>query len=325
MLRFPNFAQGRAVERGPLRAVQRSRGPPEPISLVRGNTSGETMKRLALVAVSLVALAAPMKAGAASFFLFDRRDAAPNDRVTVRTGGTPERFTLSHRVKPFQRPIRLYLVRHDVAAQVRSRLDSRLHFVGSIVPDKNGRGLLTFSVPPLDAGAYTIAYWCRACPAHSRGRTFFVQQPDKWIPRYRSQALLRVATTEACPVTLPNGNRPPGQPRNVPWYGSGLLWAGLASTGIYAVSPDSVGDDGSIFNKLLWVTTPPWQKPTISGERLDAPSPPLRVLRVNTGSFSGAANPSHMSPVTFPAAGCWRVRARVADVSLTYVVNVVVW
>jgi hypothetical protein len=62
----------------------------------------------------------------------------------------------------------------------------------------------------------------------------------------------------------------------------------------------------------------------ISGERLDAPSPPLRVLGVNTGSFSGADNPSHMSPVTFPAAGCWRLRARVGDVSLTYVVSVVV-
>jgi hypothetical protein len=282
------------------------------------------MKRLALVAVALVALAPPASASAASFFLFDRPDAAPNDRVTVRTGGTPKDFALSQRVKPFQRPIRLYLVRHDLAAQVHSRLDSRLHFVGSIVPDKNGRGLLTFSVPPLDPSAYTIAYWCRACAAYSRGRTFFVQQPDQWVPRYRSQALLRVATTASCPVTLPNGNRPPGQPRSVSWYGNGLLWAGLSSDGVYSVSPDRVAADGSIGNKLLWVTTPPWRKPAISGERLDAPSPPLRVFGVNTGSFSGADNPSHMSPVSFASAGCWRVRARVGDVSLTYVLSVVV-
>jgi hypothetical protein len=282
------------------------------------------MKRLAFLTAGLVAVAAPANAGAASSFLFDRPNAAPNDRVTVRTAGTPKIFAPSQRVRPFQRAIRLYLARHDVAAQLRSRLDSRLNFVGSIVPDKNGRGLLTFSVPPLDPGAYTIAYWCRACAAHSRGRRFFVQRPDQWIPRYRAQALLRVATTESCPVTLPNGNRPPGQPPAVSWYGNGLLWAGVFSNGVYAVSPERVAADGSIGNKLLWVTTPTWQKPTISGERLDAPSSPLRVFGVNTGSFSGAANPSHMSPVSFPAAGCWRLRARVGDISLTYVVSVVV-
>ena len=36
-------------------------------------------------------------------------------------------------------------------------------------------------------------------------------------------------------------------------------------------------------------------------------APPLKVLGVNTGGFSGAANPSHMSPVSFPSAGCWRL------------------
>jgi hypothetical protein len=282
------------------------------------------MKRLAFVAAVVVALPAPANARAAVFFLFDRPSAAPNDRTTVRTGGTPESFALSQRVKPFQPSIRLYLVRNDSAAQVRSRLDSRLNFVGSIVPDKNGRGLLAFSVAPLDAGAYTIAYWCRACAAVSGGRTFFVQRPAQFAPRYRSQALLSVATTESCPVTLPNGNRPPGQPRNVSWYGNGLLWAGLASDGVYAVSPDRVGADGSIGNKLLWVTTPPWRAPTVSGERLFEPAPRLRVLGANRGSFSGAANPSFMTPVTFPAVGCWRLRARVGDVGLSYVVSVVV-
>jgi len=74
---------------------------------------------------------------------------------------------------------------------------------------------------------------------------------------YRSQALLRIESTASCPVTLPNGNRPPGQPRSVSWYGNGLPWAGLTSDGAYAVSPDRVDADGSIGNKLLWVTTPP--------------------------------------------------------------------
>jgi hypothetical protein len=221
-------------------------------------------------------------------------------------------------VKPFQRPIRLYLVGHDLTAQVHSRLDSRLSFVGSIVPDKNFRGVLTISVPPLDADEYTIAYWCPACAAHSRGRTFFVQEPDQFVPRYRAQGLLRIGAGASCPVTLPNRNRPPGRPRSAFWHGNGLLWTRLNPDGVYAVSPDRVGSDGSIGNKLLWVTTPPWRPPAVSGERVDAPAPRLRVSEANRGSSD------FMIPVTFPTAGCWRLSARVGDISLTYVVRVVV-
>ena len=282
------------------------------------------MKRLALIAVVIVTLTAPGDARAATFFLFDTSDAAPNDRVTVRTGTTPASFAPSRRVKPFQRPIRLYLVRDELAPVVHSRLDTRLEFVGSIVPDKDWRGLVTFNLPPLDAGAYTIAYWCPACSAHSRGRTFFIQRPEQFVQRYRVRSLLTVATSASCPVTLPNGSRPPGQPRTVSWYGNGLLWAGLHSDGVYAVAPDRVAADGSIGNKLLWVTTPPWRTPTLSGERLDAPAPPLHVGGMNQGSFSSAANPSYMSPVGFRSAGCWRLRLRLDDLSLSYVVNVVV-
>ncbi|HYY03318.1 MAG TPA: hypothetical protein VE736_05475 [Gaiellaceae bacterium] len=283
------------------------------------------MSRLAIIPVVLVvALAVPTSAGAALFFLFDRSSAIPNDRVTVRTGGTSMNFRPNRRLKPFQRPVRLYLVRTDAATEVRSRFDARLNFIGSLVADKRGRGLVTFSVPPLDPAQYTIAYWCPGCAAYSRGRTFFVQEPDQFVPRYRSQALMNIAATKSCPVTLPNGNRPPRQPTSVSWYGNGLLWAGVATDGVDRVSRDRVEADGSIFDKLLWVTTPPSRAPTVSGERIDAPARQLRVVAMFQGSFSNATNPSFMSPVVFPAPGCWRLRARVADISLTYVVDVIV-
>ena len=112
----------------------------EPPALVWCNQF-EAMKRLALGAALFVALAAPATSGAATFFLFDRPNGVPNDRITVRTGATPAGFVLSRRVKPFQRAVRIYLVRDDVAAQVHTRLDARLTFVGSLVPDRNGRGL----------------------------------------------------------------------------------------------------------------------------------------------------------------------------------------
>ena len=282
------------------------------------------MQRLALIAVVLVALVAPANARAALFFLLDQPSASPNDRVTVRTGATSTDFELRRQVKPLQRPVRLYLVRTELAAEVHSRFDPRLHFIGSVTPDRNGRGVQTFSVPPLDSATYTLAYWCPGCAASSRAPTFVLQHPGQFVQRYRSQTLLRISTTQACPVTLPNANRPAGQPRSVSWYGNGLLWAGLKADGISAVPHDRVAADGSVGDKLLWVTTPPWSVPTISGERLDAPAPTLRVLGVNQGSFASADKPSFMSPVSFPSAGCWRLRARVGDVSLSYVVDVVV-
>ena len=160
-------------------------------------------------------------------------------------------------------------------------------------------------MPPLDAGTYELVSW-------SRGKGLSLQR----------SARLQLRTTSSCPVTRSNGSRPPGQPRSVNWYGNGLLWAGVERDGTYTVPPDQVAADGSIGNKLLWVTTPPWDRPTISGERIDGDAPPLQVLGVNTGSFSNAANPSHMSPVGFASPGCWRLRARLGDVSLLYVVQV---
>ena len=72
----------------------------------------------------------------------------------------------------------------------------------------------------------------------------------------------------------------------------------------------------------MWVTTPPWEKPAVSGQRIDAAAAPIRVVRVNTGSFADAANPSHMTPVAYPTTGCWRLTARLGDLSLVYVVRV---
>lgn len=242
------------------------------------------MSALLATAAVAAALAAPP-----GQLALDRALAQPNDRVTVH-GAAATR-------------LRVYLVPTRALRSTFGRHDRKLAFVGRLVG-----GRLAFTVPPLDDGSYALATWCRTCG-------FAVLRRG---PR------LRIAARSACPVTLPNGNRPPGQPRNVTWYGNGLLWAGAAPNGTRVYGPEDVAADGSVADKLLWVTTPPWEKPTVTGTRIDAAATPLRVIGVNTGSFSGAANPSHMTPVAFPSPGCWRLTARLADVSLTYVVEVVV-
>ena len=93
--------------------------------------------------------AAPAKARASLVLVFDQTTAAPNDRIAVRTSTTPKDFGPGQRVKPLQQPVRVYLVRADVAGEIRSRLDRRLHFIGSFVPDRTGRGMVRLSTPPL--------------------------------------------------------------------------------------------------------------------------------------------------------------------------------
>lgn len=262
------------------------------------------MRRTLVTAATLVALAAPTDALAGQVFVFDRASALPNERVTVRA-------TTAARAA-----VRLYLVRADEAGRARNARDARLTFVGTLVPNRK----LTFSVPPLDTATYALASWCPS----SSGAPFSVQRPERLAAGNRAMATLRIEETPTCPVTLPNGNRPAGQPRGMSWYGNGRLWAGVAADGKRPVEKFELAADGSIGDKLLWVTTPRLERPVVSGERIDETAPPLRVLGVNRGSFSGAADPSYMSPVSFPTPGCWRLRARVGDVSLVYVVRVFV-
>lgn len=152
-------------------------------------------RRLIVTVVIAIAVAGFLARApdAALFFLFEPSTAHPGETVVVRTGGTPRRFTLADRVRPFQKPISLYLVSNRIADQMHSRDDARLVPVGVLVADKNGHGVLTFKVPKLKADAYAAAAWCPGCAPYSHGRTFLTVKVDRrLLPRYRSLMLLRV-------------------------------------------------------------------------------------------------------------------------------------
>jgi hypothetical protein len=282
-------------------------------------------------------VAAPTGVGARSalFFLFNPASAEPGDRVTVRTAGTPQSFEPSRRIRPFQRPYRLYLVPNELAGAVRSRFDPRVHFIGSLRPDKNGRGTLAFTVPPLEPGSYATAVWCPGCARSSRGRTFSVLGVGSGTAaRYRPLMLLRVAeqpvTAGSCPGTAPNGNAPPGLrlrtppgPRPIDWHGNGALFTGLPPGGVFTPRPVDVEPDGSIGTKWYWLAAGVDGSLTVQGRRLDSASTPLQVHRVNRGTLSGYRGATWATPITFPTAGCWQLTARLEDVSLSFVVRVV--
>src|SRR5713101_6482513 len=140
-----------------------------------------------------VTLAAPLSANASLFFLFKPTAASPGDRVTVRTAGTPTNFKPVRRRRRFSHPIRIYLVRNDLASKVHSRIDSRLAYVGAMLTDSNARGILTFTVPRLREDSYAVAAWCPDCAAYSQGHAFFTLPVGEWIVhRYRRLMLLRI-------------------------------------------------------------------------------------------------------------------------------------
>jgi len=110
-------------------------------------------RRLAGLVLGLVVwLGAPADARAALFFLFEPTSVEAGGWVSVRTAGTPAGFGDGQRALPVRQPIRLYLVPNRVAPEIRNRFDTRLHFVGNLVPDARGRGVLRFRAPPLDSG-----------------------------------------------------------------------------------------------------------------------------------------------------------------------------
>ena len=123
-----------------------------------------------------------------------------------------------------------------------------------------------------------------------------------------------------CPVTLPNGETPPGERRSPAHHGNGALWTALPADGKIWAAPMYILPDGSIDIKFPW-----WRGVgvhgalDITGRRLDMSAPPLRAYIPEGYGLSGF----QASGVIFPTEGCWEVTGSVGNVSLTFVTLVV--
>jgi hypothetical protein len=262
---------------------------------------------VALFALLAVALASPARS--ALFLLFSPTTASAGEIVSVRLGGTPAGFTAADRRVPLQRAVRIYLAPAAIAGQVRSRFDPRIHFVGSLVPDRDAHGRLVFEAPPLDSGTYVAAAWCPGCASFRRGQRFFVLAPARSSP-YRDEMTLRLelpSAATACPVSTGR-------------VGNGILSSSAPGPdGVLATRRDP---DATLFQKLAWLPKRGFHgNLVVRGERLDAPGE-MKVISVNWG-HSSTGRGSWASAVAFPSEGCWRLSGRVGDVRLTYVVRVV--
>jgi hypothetical protein len=121
-----------------------------------------------------------------------------------------------------------------------------------------------------------------------------------------------------CPVTVPNGRTPPGEPANALQHGNGRLWTEFWPEGTVLIEPEQVQPDGTLTMKWPW-----WRGEhghlTIDGQHLDRPAPPLQAdIPEGYGETGFQA-----TALIFPTDGCWEVTGRIGDASLTFVVLVI--
>lgn len=131
------------------------------------------------------------------------------------------------------------------------------------------------------------------------------------------------ATADSCPTTPPTSRAvPSGLDSAYKWHGNGRLWTLAWPNGVWSADRRLVQPDGTIFNKQLWVARPTFGKLAVTLQRLDTAAT-ISDMETVSGHLSGWSGPSWAARMRFPAPGCWLVRGRVEDVTLSYVVKVV--
>ena len=137
---------------------------------------------------------------------------------------------------------------------------------------------------------------------------------------------------KSCPVTqLPNSQfiAPPPYPQDAPapsqfWYGTDHLWTMLPKDGVWAALPHN--PEGYTQKVFWWRKGYSWRDEpqpqlTLTGQRLDAPAPPLNVSAA-TNAFAEDIQSAMLVGVDFPTLGCWEITGRYGDSKLSFVVFV---
>ncbi len=133
----------------------------------------------------------------------------------------------------------------------------------------------------------------------------------------------------SCPITVPQD--PPFTPpapydslgfEGEFWYGSSSLWTAVRQDGIWEALPHN--PEGYTQKVFWWRDGYIWsQEPQpalkVTGERLDAPAPPLHVSEATNASASDIGS-AMLVGVDIPTLGCWKITGKYADVELSFVV-----
>jgi hypothetical protein len=116
-----------------------------------------------------------------------------------------------------------------------------------------------------------------------------------------------------CPLTLPNGSTPPGEPDGGANHGNDHIWTAMWPHNVLIASRDYIDADGSVVMKWPWWWRGVNGQIKITGQRLDGDAPPL------TAHTQEGYTRFQPSGIRFPTEGCWEVTGTVGDASLTFV------
>jgi len=132
-----------------------------------------------------------------------------------------------------------------------------------------------------------------------------------------------------CPITVPQD--PPFVPpapydslgfEGEFWYGSDSLWTAVRENGIWEALPHNPeGYTQKVFwwrDGYVW-NEEPQPKLTMTGERLDAPAPPLHASEATNASASDIGS-AMLVGVDMPTLGCWKITGQYGDSELSFVV-----
>jgi hypothetical protein len=135
-------------------------------------------------------------------------------------------------------------------------------------------------------------------------------------------AVCPVTVLQEPPFTAPAPYSPDSPfPSNF-WYGSNSLWTDLPKDGVwYALPHNPEGYTQKIFwwrEGYIW-NEEPEPDLRVTGERLDAPAPPL-IASWATNAYADDIGSAMLVGVDFPALGCWKITGTYADAELSFVV-----
>jgi len=133
----------------------------------------------------------------------------------------------------------------------------------------------------------------------------------------------------SCPITIPQD--PPFVPPSPYdtmgyegefWYGSNSLWTAVRQSGIWEALPHN---PEGYTQKVFWWrdgygwTEEPEPALTVTGERLDAPAPPLHASRA-TNAYASDIGSAMLVGVDMPTLGCWRITGKYGEAEVSFVV-----
>jgi len=133
-----------------------------------------------------------------------------------------------------------------------------------------------------------------------------------------------------CPVTVPqNPLFTPPAPYNTLgfkdhfWFGSNSLWTLIPANGVWGGLP--YDPPTGLTQKIFWWregyvwAEEPQPNLIVTGERLDAPAPPLHASKA-TNAYASDIGSAMLVGVDFPTLGCWKITGQYKDAELSFVV-----